>query len=475
MKQVLKLMPLVATLFLAGCINLAPSYERPEAPISKTWPQGEAYQQSEARRAELPEWQSFIKDDRLKQLIQLGLDNSRDLKIAVFNIEKARAQYGVQRSALFPSIGAVANMTRQHTAGTLSSTGQSSTGSQYSAQLAMSSYELDFFGRVRNLNQQALQAYLQTEDARRTTQSTLVSDIANAWLTLGADQALLQMQQTTLKSQEESFKLIEASYKLGAASRLDYEQARSTVAAARASIANYIRAVAQDKNALTLLVGTEVPEDLLPTTIELNATLEVSLPEGLPSEVLMNRPDIASAERGMISANANIGAARAAFFPSVSLVASGGAGSTSINDLFKNGSMVWSFSPNINLPIFTGGLNYSNLQAANANQKIAVATYEKTIQSAFKEVADALAVQGTAGTALMAQKDYMESSKKAYELTQEQYKYGAVAYADVMNALRTYVSAQQAYISAELTSASSLVMLYRALGGGAEAPLPVED
>lgn len=460
MKKYLSILPLVAALALTGCVNLAPDYERPAAPVEQAWPQGEAYQQSELRREALPEWQTFYRDARLQQVIATALENNRDLRISALNVEKARALYGVQRADLFPTVAATANNAAQRVR-------SGSTTHTYTAQIAMTSYELDFFGRVRNLNEQALQSYLQSEDARRSAQSSLIAQIASTWLTLGADRAQLKLQQEVLASQEESFRLVEESYKYGAASQLDFEQARTTVASARAQIASYIRAVAQDRNALELLVGTKVDDALLPETIALDTTLPASLPEGVPSEVLLNRPDVQSAERGMISANANIGVARAAFFPSVTLTAGiGTTGAHHLDSLFSAGTGIWSFTPNVTLPIFTGGANRSNLLAAEASQKIAAATYEKTIQTAFREVADALATEGTVERELAARRDYADAAGKAYELSDSRYKHGAAAFTEVLEMQRAKVAADQQLIAAQLSRAASLVTLYKVLGGG---------
>ena len=462
MTKILQILPLVAALALTGCVNLAPDYERPAAPVAQSWPQGEAYKQSELKREALPAWQDFIRDDRLKQVITLALENNRDLRVSALNVEKARAMYGVQRADLFPTVAAAAENALTHTSAS------GSTSHSYSANLAMASYEIDFFGRVRNLTEQALQSYLQSEDAQRTAQGSLIAQVTIGWLQLGADQMQLKLQQETLKSQEESFRLVEESYKYGAASQLDFEQARTTVAAARAAIASYIRAVAQDRNALALLVGAELDEKLLPDALALNATLPASLPDGVPSEVLLNRPDIMSAERGMISANANIGAARAAFFPSVSLTGSVGSGSSHLSDLFTAGTGLWKFAPSVSIPIFTGGANLANLRAAEASQKIAAATYEKSIQSAFKEVADALATEGTVERELNARREYAEAADRAYELSNSRYKHGAASYSDVLQQQRAKVAADQALITAQLSRASSLVTLYKVLGGGTE-------
>ncbi len=468
MIKIYRLVPLAAALVLAGCINLAPDYERPEAPVAQAWPEGESYKLSEVKREALPEWRDFICDEKLRRVIELALANNRDLRMAAYNVEMARAQYGISRSELFPTVAAVAQETAQRTPETLSTRldGTANTTHQYSAQLAMTSFELDFFGRVRNLEEQALQSYLQTQDAQRSAQSTLIAEVAMAWLTLGADEAQLKLQQETLRTQEESFRLVEASYKYGAVSQLDLEQARQTVAAARAAIASYVRAVAQDRNALELLVGAKIDEGLMPDGISLQATLPASLPEGLPSEVLLNRPDVMQAERGMLAANAQIGAARAAFFPSVSLTGGVGSGSMRLSDLFASNSTVWTFSPNVNIPIFTGGLNLSNLRLAEATQKRAVASYEQTIQAAFREVADALAMEGTIESELQARAEYAQAAAMAYELSESRYKQGAAAYTEVLDAQRTKVAAEQTYIASQLSRATSLVTLYKVLGGG---------
>ncbi len=463
----LRLLPLTAALVLAGCVNLAPEYERPAAPIEAAWPDGESYKTSELKREALPHWRDFIVDERLQKLIETSLEKNLDLRIAALNVERARALYGVQRAELFPTVAAAAQNAAQRTPGTLSGTGSHVTSHQYSANLAMASYEIDFFGRVRNLTEEALQSYLATEDARRSAQSTLIAEIAMAWLTYGADQAQLTLQRETLASQEESFRLIEESYKAGASSRLEFEQARSTVAAARASIASYVRAVAQDKNALDLLAGGKVDEALLPNGLVLDATLKATLPEGLPSEVLINRPDILQAERSLIAANADIGVARAAFFPSISLSLSGGSGSLHLSDLFGNDSSMWAFTPNVSLPIFTGGANLANLEASRVAERIAAATYEQAIQTAFREVADALATEGTIENEVKAREEYAEAAVNAFELESSRYQHGTVAYTDVLTAQRTKVSAEQTLISTKLSRASSLVTLYKVLGGGA--------
>ncbi len=461
---IFKILPLCAALALTGCVNLAPDHERPAAPVEQAWPTGEAYDAASVRSEALPAWQAFFTDERLRKVIDLALKENRDLRVSALNIEKARALYGVQRSELFPTVAAAASNAGKHTPASVA--GTSTTTHTYTAQLAMTSYELDFFGRVRNLNEQALQAYLASEDARRSAQSALIAQVASGWLALGADRAQLELQKETLASQEESFRLIEESYRLGAASRLDYEQARTTVTAARAQIASYIRAVAQDKNALDLLCGTTVPEDLLPAGLDTGVTQTAVLPAGLPSEVLLKRPDIAASERDLISAEANIGVARAAFFPSVSITAGAGTTGMQLSNLFDAHTGFWSFTPSVNLPIFTGGRNVATLEAAKVGQKIAVANYEKAIQTAFREVSDALATEGTMDRELTARREYAEAATKAWELSDASYKAGAISYNDVLTSQRAMVGAKQALIGAELSKSMSAITLYKVLGGG---------
>ena len=431
---IFKILPLCAALALTGCVNLAPDHERPAAPVEQAWPTGEAYDAASVRSEALPAWQAFFTDERLRKVIDLALKENRDLRVSALNIEKARALYGVQRSELFPTVAAAASNAGKHTPASVA--GTSTTTHTYTAQLAMTSYELDFFGRVRNLNEQALQAYLASEDARRSAQSALIAQVASGWLALGA------------------------------ASRLDYEQARTTVTAARAQIASYIRAVAQDKNALDLLCGTTVPEDLLPAGLATGVTQTAVLPAGLPSEVLLKRPDIAASERDLISAEANIGVARAAFFPSVSITAGAGTTGMQLSNLFDAHTGFWSFTPSVNLPIFTGGRNVATLEAAKVGQKIAVANYEKAIQTAFREVSDALATEGTMDRELTARREYAEAATKAWELSDASYKAGAISYNDVLTSQRAMVGAKQALIGAELSKSMSAITLYKVLGGG---------
>ena len=456
MRKTFKFLPLVAALALTGCMSMAPSYERPQAPILNAWPTGEAYAEAKLNQQALPDWHEFFTDERLRQVIQMTLDNNRDYRVAMLNVQKMRYAYNIQRSEFLPSISGVGSGEHSGTPRTLSATGQDTVSHVYSANLAMASYELDLFGRIRSLSDEALNQYF----------VTLIAETANMWLQLGADRSLLAFAKETLDSQEKSYKLSEASYKAGAINLLELNQAKQMYASAQASYASSQRAVAQDLNALALLVGTNVPEELLPSKVEV-VTLAGVLPQGVPSEVLLNRPDIAQAEYTLMAANADIGAARANFFPRISLVASGGTGSTELDDLFSGGTRLWSFAPSISLPIFTGGANWATLRVSETERDIAVADYEKAIQTAFREVADALATEGTIERELKATQDYADATKKAYELAQARYRHGSESFLTVLDSQRQYVSAQTQLTVAQQARAMSLVTLYKTLGGGA--------
>ena len=466
MRKTFKFLPLVAALALTGCMSMAPSYERPQAPILNAWPTGEAYADAKINQQALPDWHEFFTDERLRKVIELTLENNRDYRVAMLNVQKMRYAYNIQRSEFLPSISGVGSGEHSGTPRTLSATGQDTVSHVYSANLAMASYELDLFGRIRSLSDEALNQYFATEEARKSARVTLIAETANLWLQLGADRSLLAFAKETLDSQEKSYKLSEASYKAGAINLLELNQAKQMYASAQASYASSQRAVAQDMNALALLVGTNVPEDLLPNKVEV-VTLAGVLPQGVPSEVLLNRPDIAQAEYTLLAANADIGAVRANFFPRITLVASGGTGSTELDDLFSGGTRLWSFAPSISLPIFTGGANWATLRVSETERDIAVADYEKAIQTAFREVADALATEGTIERELKATQDYADATKKAYELAQARYRHGSESFLTVLDSQRQYVSAQTQLAVAQQARAMSLVTLYKALGGGA--------
>lgn len=463
------LITLAVTALLAGC-SLAPTYERPAAPVTPAWPQGDAYQPSaaaaDAKGAYDVQWREFIADEQLEKLVELALANNRDLRVSILNIEAARAQYGVQRADRVPNVNASVGQTAQRLPANSSATGEAYISRQYSAGLGIPAFELDFFGRVKNLSEAALQQYLGTEEARRSQQISLVAEVANAWLTLAADQERLRLAQDTLKSQQISYELSKRRFEAGATSGLDMYEAQTSVETARSDVAVYTAQVAADQNALALLAGAPVPAELLPQGELQSVTQLAELPEGVPSEVLQRRPDVLAAERTLQANNANIGVARAAFFPSISLTASAGAASGDLSNLFKAGAGTWSFIPQLNLPIFAGGRNQANLDLARANRDIALAQYEKAIQSAFREVSDALAQRGTIDERVASQAALVEASGKSYRIHEQRYQKGAESYLNALVSQRNLYAAQQTYISARLAKASNQVTLYKVLGGG---------
>ncbi|MDN0082283.1 AdeC/AdeK/OprM family multidrug efflux complex outer membrane factor [Crenobacter sp. SG2305] len=457
----------VLAALLTGCGTLAPDYHRPASPVP-TSVSGPAYKagNGDAKLFAATTWRNYFNDAKLQQLIQLSLDNNRDLRVAALNIEKARAEYQIQRADLFPSIDASGSGIGKRTPASLSSTGQTMISHSYSANLGFSSYELDFFGRVRSLTNAALEQYLATEEARNSTQISLIAEVANAYLTLGADHERLKLAQDTLKSQQASFALTQRSFELGVASELDLRQAQTSVESARVDVARYTGQVAQDENALTLLVGAAVPPDLQPVAAVDTVTAVEDIPSNIPSEVLQRRPDIQQAEHLLKSTNANIGAARAAFFPSITLTGLAGSASARLSDLFKAGAGAWSYIPQITLPIFDGGRNQANLDSAKADEKIAVAQYEKSIQSAFREVADALAIRGTIDDQMTAQQALVDATNRSYTLSDARYRKGVDSYLNVLDAQRSLYSAQQGLISIRLDRQANLVTLYKVFGGG---------
>ena len=462
-----------ALLVLASCSTMAPNYIRPDAPVPADWPSGPAYKDSTTKSADKTvadiKWQEFFIDEHLQKLIVLALDNNRDLRVAVLNIERSRAQYQIQRSDLFPKVDATATGTFQRLAEDFSGTGLPRNIHQYNVGLGVSSYELDLFGRVRSLKDQALEQYLATEQVRRSVQISLVSQIAATYLTLAADRERLQLAKETLTSQQASYRLIKSRFEAGVSSAIDLHQAQTSVDSARVDIARYTTLVAQDENALNLVVGSTIMADLLPPSLSETLTALKDLPPGLTSDVLLSRPDILQAENLLKGANANIGAARAAFFPSITLVSSVGFGSDDLAGLFNDGSFVWKFLPQISLPIFDGGNNRANLTVAEVDRDIAVAQYEKAIQSAFREVADALAQRGTIDAQLTAQQSLTDATSESYRLSQARYEKGVDSYLNVLDSQRSLYGAQQNLISARLTRLTNLVTLYKVLGGGAGA------
>ncbi|MDB6145655.1 MAG: efflux system, outer rane lipoprotein NodT [Pseudomonas sp.] len=461
------LISLAVTAFILGGCSLIPDYNQPAAPVPAQWPQGPAYTPVEAANAAAAEqgWRQFFQDPALQQLIQTSLINNRDLRVAALNIDAFRAQYRIQRADLYPAVSADASGARQRTPADLSRTGAASITGAYSATLGVSAYELDLFGRIRSLSEQALETYFSSEEARRSTQISLVANVANAYLTWRADQELYKLTQDTLRTFEESYKLTSRSAEVGVASALDLAQSRTSVEAARANLAQYQRLVAQDLNGLTLLLGTGMPADL-PSAKPLSDDLLAEMPVGLPSDLLLRRPDILQAEHQLKAANANIGAARAAFFPSITLTANAGTGSADLSGLFKGGSGTWLFQPQINLPIFNAGSLRASLDYSKIQKDIGVANYEKSIQTAFQEVSDGLAARKTFDNQLQAQRDLVAANQDYYRLAERRYRIGIDSNLTFLDAQRQLFSSQQTLINNRLQQLVSEVNLYKALGGG---------
>jgi multidrug efflux system outer membrane protein len=464
----------VFVLFAASALTactMAPKYERPALPVATTWPTASANGQT-ASAGDLA-WKQVFEDTRLAGTIDLALANNRDLRVAVLNIERARATYRIQRAALLPTVNGALSGTKSETPLGATPFPIGGTGSleieNYNANVGITAYELDIFGRVRSLKDQALNMYLATEQTARAAQISLIAETANAWLTLAADQDLLTLAKDTLKSREDSLALAQRQFDVGAASQLNLRTSQTLAETARSDVATYSAQVERDKNALRLLVGAEVPADLLPAGGVIAAQILADLPAGVASDVLTRRPDVLAAEHSLMGANANIGAARAAFFPRISLTGSYGSASADLDGLFKSGTKAWSFTPSISLPIFAGGANKAGLDSAKAGQKIAVATYEKTVQTAFREVADALATQATIGDRLAAQERLAAAAVDTARLTKLRYDRGVDSSLALLDAQRTQYSAQQGLINAQLAGVSNRVTLYKVLGGGASA------
>ena len=461
------LIALAVTAFILGGCSLIPDYNQPAAPVPAQWPQGPAYSPTESAAVAAAEqgWRQFFQDPALQQLIETALVNNRDLRVAALNIDAYRAQYRIQRADLFPAVSADGSGSRQRVPADSSQTGQAGINSSYSATVGISAYELDLFGRVRSLSEEALQRYFATEEGRRSTQISLVASVANAYLTWQADKELLKVTQDTLGAFEESYKLTARSNEVGVASALDLAQSRTSVENARAQLAKYTRQVAQDENSLVLLLGTGIPANL-PAARPLSEKLLADVPPGLPSDLLQRRPDILQAEYNLKAANANIGAARAAFFPSISLTANAGTLSPDLSGLFKGGSGTWLFQPQINLPIFNAGSLRASLDYSKIQKDIGVANYEKSIQTAFQEVADGLAARQTYVQQLQAQQDFVSANQDYYRLAERRYRIGVDSNLTFLDAQRQLFSAQQALVTDRLAQLVSQVNLYKALGGG---------
>lgn len=469
---------LLASVALAGC-NLAPHYVRPQGAIPLALPQGGPYPAAPSDAPDLSKigWRSFFTDPKLRDVIALGLDNNRDLRLAAANVLQARAQYRVQRADQLPTINAsgsayYANALGAATSGSgtgATTGGTATTGSNtefYSASVGISSFELDLWGRLRNLSENALQQYFASEEAQRSTRISLISEIASAYLTLASDRELLVVSQQTLASFDQSLQLTRAQFRIGTQSELVVRQAETNYEAAVNEIAVLRAQIAQDKNALDLLVGTTTPEALLPQSLGTEDRTLSALPGNLGSTILLQRPDVLEAEHQLIAQNANIGAARAAMFPTISLTTSFGTVSSALTGLFGANTQSWSAAPAATLPIFDFGRRKGNLDSARAQQQGAVATYEKTLQTAFREVADALATRGTIDAQIGARTRRDTAAQVSARLSDARYRAGVDSFLTSLDAQRTAYSARQDLVATRLARATNLVTLYRVLGGG---------
>jgi outer membrane protein, multidrug efflux system len=444
-----------ATLGFCGC-TMIPKYQRPGAPVAAHYP-GAPQTNAGPVAADIA-WESFFAEERLKRLIELALVNNRDLRVAVLNVEESRAQYRITRAASFPTINGSGGYSRSYISGV--------TSDQWSASLGTTAYELDLFGRVRSLNKQALEKYLATAEARRAAQISLVAEVATEYCTLRQAEEQLQLAHQTLAAVRTSYDLNKATFDAGASNELDLRTAEGQVQAANIDVVSYERQVAQAENYLTLLVGQTLPTDL-PASRPFNAAnLMAEIPAGLPSELAERRADILEAEHTLRAANANIGAARAAFFPSITFTASVGATSSQLTKLFGSGTGVWGFAPQITLPIFTAGQNRADLDAAKVSDRIEVANYEKAIQTAFREVADALVAGTSYASEIEARAASINAQQKRFELANARYRQGEDSYLNVLSAQQDLYSAQQGRLQAQFNKLATQISLYRALGGG---------
>lgn len=463
---------------LAAC-TMEPHYERPAAPVPPTW-RGNSGSKDAPAVADIG-WHQFFPDPTLQRLITLAVANNRDLRVAVLNVQAAQAQYRIQRADLFPTVAATGlEQVEKYPAGVIATGSPGAAGGGGAAAagtngatfrffevgVGFTSYELDVFGKIRSLNHAALEQYFGTEETRRSAQLTLIAEVASAYLAVLADETILKVTRQTLDAQSQSYNLIKKSLDAGTTTELALRQAATTVDTARANLAAYARQSAQDRNALMLLLGVSIPEDVQFSS-DLDAqTLSADLPVGIPSEVLARRPDVLAAERQLIAANADIGAARAAFFPSITLTGNYGTASTRLSGLFKPGSTAWTFSPQISVPIFAGGANVANLDLSKIEKNVYIAQYEKALQSAFREVDDALAARQTLDDQLAAQRAVQDDAAASYHLAEVRFRSGVDSFLPVLDAQRSLYSAQQAVVTLELQRLQNMATLYKALGGG---------
>jgi multidrug efflux system outer membrane protein len=470
------LMAAAVALFAAGC-TMAPKYVRPAAPVDQTFPTGGIYdRQPDAASSAAPGgseqakpavdigWRDFFADARLQQIVAIALKNNRDLRVSMLNVAAARSQYQITRAELLPTLDAVGSQTKQRTPKDLSFFGQT-ISNQYSVGVN-ASWEIDFFGRIQSLKDQALEQYFALAETRKAAEISLVSQVADQYLTMLSDDDQLTVTRNTLKTADESYRITKLQFDNGVGTELDVRQSEGIQQQAAANLQSQLRLRAQAENALVLLVGEPLPADLPPGLPLDSQNLLTDIPAGLPSDLLTRRPDIVSAEHSLLAANANIGAARAAFFPKISLTGSFGTLAPSLGTLFKPGSAAWSFAPQISIPIFEGGTNLANLDLAQIQKRIEIANYEKAIQTAFREVADGLAARGTYDEQIKALERYVKSQSRGLELSDMRYRNGVDNYLAVLTAQTNLYTAQQLLITARLNRATNLVDLYRELGGG---------
>ena len=458
---------------LAGGCTLAPEYTRPEAPVPDTWPTGAAYEGVRDDNAPPPAelaWRDFLVDPKLRTVVETALANNRDLRLAALNVERARALYDIQRSELYPAIDAFAAGGEQRVSADFTAPGQPRTLEQYSVDLGAVAWELDFFGRIRSLKAEALEGYLATEQARRGARILLVSSVTDAYLTLAAGREALTLAQRTFQTQHEAFELVKRRYDLGVATELDLRRAQTPVEIARGDIARYTRLAAQADNALRLLVGAPVAVELLPDALSEIAP-PADLSTGVASDVLLGRPDIVAAEHRLKAANARIGAARAAFFPRITLTTTIGTASGELSDLFASGTDTWRYGPQIVMPIFDPR-TWAAHRASKVERDLAVAEYDKAIQTAFREVADALAVRGTVDEQVAAQEALVDALAETYRLALARFDKGVDSYLGVLDAQRSLFDAQQILVSLRLLQRTSQIRLYAVLGGGGQEDAP---
>lgn len=459
---------------LGGC-SLEPKYIRPAPPVPVSWPVGDAYLRTSEASLPSVTYKDLFRDPKLQAIIERALAGNQDIAIAVANVATARSQYRVQRSALIPSVDGSSRISTGESGsssavnnGTGTATGGNTSGGRrtsYSAELGVSAFEIDLFGRVRSLTKAALQDYLATEAGFRSARLTLVSEVANAYLRLATDRSLLNIAKETQISASRSVELTRARLRGGIAPRTDLRQAETILDQARSDAADLTTVVAQDRNALELLVGGPVADAELPVSIESVDGLLGELPAGLDSQILLRRPDVVEAEYRLRANNARIGAARANFFPTISLTALAGFASTALSSLFTGNAFTWSVAPAASVPIFDGGANRGNLAFANAQRELSIAQYRQTVQVAFREVADALARRGTIDQQTQAQIDLEAAARDTDFLAEARYREGIDTFLSRLDSQRTLYTARRSLASARLLRAGNLVTLYQVLGG----------